>query len=217
MSSKTGKTSDDKVKAVQNTLRTGSTHYGVAAIIVGVCGFIWWVTGETSKPTERPKPTLSVGAVIDVPITLVAADKSDLACAASKEFGGFRCEYQSTSSKSEPQAEQSTTGIGGTRWPDVDPSNAEHRKTMLAPYMTVDNTMFLIPGLFEDSAVDERYRDEGPRRVPRDKQDRFTAQCDLTLREEVEGVMVRWTPTAKWQGPHKVWIGETSNCRVSEP
>ena len=176
-------------------------HYGVAAIAIGVCVFIWWVTGDPSKPPERPKPVLSVGAAIDAPLTLVAADKTDLACYLGKEVAGFRCAFKG------PQEP----------WPDLDPTNDEHRKKMLAPYKTVDDTLFLIPGLFEDPAIDERYRDEAPRKKTRDKQERFTAQCKLTMVEEVSGAHVRWAPSGLWQGPHKVWIGTVSECRASEP
>jgi hypothetical protein len=178
-----------------------ATHYGVAVIAVGLSVYTWWVTGDPTTPPEQPKPTLHQDAVIDAPITLVTADKTDLACASESEIDGFRCAFKKPN---EP-------------WPDVDPTNAEHRKKMLVPYMTVDNVMFLIPGMFEDPAVDERFRDEVPRRLPRDKLERFTAQCKLTLRKEMDAVMVRWNPTGDWQGPHKIWIGETSNCQVSEP
>ena len=188
-------------KKPEGTKTTAATHYGVASIAIGVCVFIWWVTGDPSKPPVRPKPDLYLGAVIDAPITLVSADKTDLACAFDKEVLGYRCAFTNKT--------DATAGL--------DTNNAEQRKKLLAPYMTVDNTMFLIPGLFEDPSVDERWRDEGMKRIPRDKQERFTAQCNVTLREEVDGVLVRWAPTKDWEGPHKVWVGEASDCRVSEP
>ena len=191
-------------KTPENTkAKDTATHVGVAAIAIGICGFIWWVTGDPSKPPVRQKPSLAQDAVIDAPITLVPADKSDLACSLSQETDGYRCAFNG-------RADTDT-------WPDLDPTNAEHRKKMLAPYKTLDDTLFLIPGLFEEPAVAERYADEGPRRLPRDKQDRFTAQCKLKLVKEVQGALVRWAPTGAWQGPHKVWIGEVSECRVSEP
>jgi hypothetical protein len=184
-----------------SSIGSKGTHYGVAAIAIGLSAYIWWVTGDPSTPPEHPKPSLFQDAVIDVPLTLVTADKTDLACASEQEFEGYHCAFKKTTEA----------------WPDLDATNAEHRKKMLVPYMTVDNVMFLIPGMFEDPAIDERYRDEVPRKLPRDRLERFTAQCKLTLRKEVEGVMVRWNPTGDWQGPNKVWIGEVSNCQVSEP
>lgn len=177
------------------------THYGIAALALGLGVYIWWATGDPSTPPVQPKPTLIQGAVIDAPITLVTADKTDLACAWEQELDGYHCAF-----KKPDEA-----------WPDLDTTNAEQRKKMLVPYMTVDDVMFLIPGMFEDPAVDERYRDELPKRRPRDKLERFTAQCKLKLLKEVEDVRVRWNPTAEWQGPSKVWIGEVGSCQVSEP
>ena len=204
-------------------LNRTAIHFGVAAITVGICVFIWWVTGDPSKPPERPKPAMFKGAEIDAPITLVSADKTDLACVFEREVDGFHCAFKK---KDEPWVSADATKAegdtdpekaDGSEEPDTDAAKAEPRKKMLAPYMTVDSTLFLIPGLFEDPAVDERYRDDLPRRLPRAKQERFTAQCKLTLRSEVEGVLVRWSSSGAWQGPHKVWIGEASECRVSEP
>lgn len=188
-------------KSERSPLGARTTHYGVAAIALGLSSYIWWVTGDPATPPVHPKPTLYQDAVIDAPITLVTADKTDLSCAYEGDAEGYRCAFKKPNEA----------------WPDVDPNNVEHRKKMLVPYMTVDNQLFLIPGMFEEPAVDERYRDEVPRKLPRDKLERFTAQCKLLLRKEIEGVMVRWAPDKDWQGPNKVWIGEGSNCQVSEP
>lgn len=178
-----------------------STHIGVGVIAIALCSYIWWVTGDPAVLPKKNQPELSQGTVIDAPITLVSADKRDLACASDLEFEGYHCAFKTSQ---EP-------------WPDWDLSNAEIRKKTLSPYMTVDNIMFLIPGLFEDPAINERYQDDAPHSQSRDNLDRFTAQCKLKAVHQLEGVMVRWLPTGKWQGPHKVWIGEASNCQVSDP
>lgn len=177
------------------------THYGVAALALGLGVYIWWVTGDPMNPPQPPKPDLHKDAVIDAPITLVTADKTDLTCASTEEYEGYHCAY-----KTPEEA-----------WPGLDSTNAEHRKKMLVPYMTVDNVMFLIPGLFEDPGVDERYRDELPKKRPRDKLERFTAQCQLKLLTQFKGVKMRWAPDKPWEGPNDVWVGEVSNCQVSEP
>ncbi len=190
----------DKKPAPKSSVPKG-THYGVAAFAVGLGVYIWWATGDPTNPPKPPKPDLHEGAEIDAPITLVTADKQDLACASDKEFEGYHCAFKTPEDT----------------WPDLDTRDPEQRKKMLVPYMTVDDVMFLIPGLFEQPSVDERYRDELPRARSRDKLERFTAQCKLKVRKQWEGVMVRWSPKAEWQGPQKVWIGEVSNCQVSEP
>ena len=178
-----------------------SVHLGVVAIAVGLCCFIWWVTGDLKSSPVKPMPKMVEGAVIDVPITLVAADKSDLACAFDGDVDGLRCAFQGRD----------------VAWADIDTKNAEVRKRLLAPYMTVDKTMLLIPGLFENPEVDGRVRDEAPRRLARNKQRRFTAQCKVVLRRAVGGVLVRWVPNKAWEGPHKVWVGEAGDCVVVEP
>jgi hypothetical protein len=91
------------------------------------------------------------------------------------------------------------------------------RKLLLAPYKTIDDILLFIPGLFEDPTVNERFQDELPQKKSRDKLQRFTAQCKLKLLKEVDGVRVRWSPKADWQGPHKAWIGVPESCQVSEP
>jgi hypothetical protein len=179
-----------------------ASHYGFIALAVGLAVYIYWLRMDPNPPPTRPVPTLIEGAVIDAPVTLVSADKHDLACAWESQLEGHHCEY-ATADKT---------------WAEAHPeSNPKDRTHLLAPYKTIDDVMFLIPGLFEDKAVEERYRDEPPQRAGRDKLNRFTAQCKLKLHKEVEGVQVRWNPKGPWQGPHKVWVGTVSNCQTSEP
>lgn len=178
-----------------------ATHYGLMALTVGLGVYIWWATTDLSNPPQRPTPSLYEGAVIDAPITLITADKHDLACAADKDINGYHCEFKAPNET----------------WPNVNTSDATARKQLLVPYKTIDDLLFLVPGLFEESAVDERYRDEPPQGKTRDKLERFTAQCKLTLVKEASNVMLRWHPTGQWQGPSKAWIGVPSKCQVSEP
>jgi len=178
-----------------------AVHYGFLGVSVLLGGYIWWATGDLNPPPVRPAPSMYAGAEIDAPITLVTADKHDLTCAWADAADGYHCAF-ATPEKT---------------WPDFDDKDATARKQLLAPYKTIDDILFLIPGMFEDPAVDERYRDEPPGRKPRDKLERFTAQCKLKLLREVEGVRVKWFQNGEWQGPHKVWIGVPVSCQVSEP
>ncbi len=177
-------------------------HYGFLGIMVALGGYIWWATGDLNPPPQRPQPSMFPGAEIDAPITLVTADKHDLMCAWKESADGYHCAYQ------EPDKP----------WPDFDDKDPSARRVLLAPYKTIDDILFLIPGMFENPAVDERYRDEPPTNRPREKLERFTAQCKLRLLREVEGVRVKWFQKGgEWQGPHKVWIGVPQDCQVSEP
>jgi hypothetical protein len=179
-----------------------ASQIGFLALALGLGGYIYWVRSDPNPPPTHPMPELVKGAEIDAPITLVAADKTDLACMHATEEEGFHCEY-ATTDKTWAETHQG---------PD-----ATDRRKLLSPYKTIDDLLFFIPGLFEDPAVDERYKDEPSAKAPRDKQSRFTAQCKLKLLKEVESVMVRWHPKGGWQGPQKAWIGTVSSCQVSEP
>ena len=143
------------------------------------------------------------GAVIDAPITLVTADKFDLACASESKVNEYRCEYQTPEKPWASQGSQEMTSAD--------------RKLMLIPYKTIDDVLLFIPGLFEDPTVNERFQDELPQKKARDKLQRFTAQCKLKLIKEMDGVRVRWSPKGEWQGPNKAWVGVPENCQVSEP
>lgn len=178
-----------------------TSQYGFIAFALGLALFIWWVRSDPHPPPVRPQPEMIKGAIIDAPITLVSADRNDLACMhpnRSIEQAGYHCEYVATDK------------------PWAEPGQSFDRKKLLAPYKTIDDVTLLVPGLFEEPAVHERYQDEPPNK-PREKLARFTAQCKVKLVTELDGVMVRWFPKAQWQGPQKIWIGEASNCQVSEP
>jgi hypothetical protein len=179
------------------------SEYAFIAFALGLGLFIWWVRSDPNPPPTRPQPEMVKGALIDAPVTLVTSDRNDLACMwpnKGTDEGGYHCEFIS---QEKP-------------WADGAAEKTD-RKKVLSPYKTIDDVLILIPGLFEEPAVLERYQDELPGKAPKDKLARFTAQCKVKLLTEVEGVMVRWNPKGPWQGPHKVWIGEASNCQVSEP
>lgn len=179
-----------------------TSQYIFMAFVIGFTAYVWWVRSDPNPLPTRPQPVLATGAVIDAPITLVSADKRDLACMLEAEVDGYHCEYAASDKT----------------WSQAHPgSDANDRKHLLAPYRTIDDLMFLIPGLFEEPAVDERYRDEPGTKAPRDKLQRFTAQCKLKLIREVDNVMERWNPKWQWQGPNKVWMGTVSDCQVSDP
>ena len=186
----------------KSPVNSRASQIGFLALALGLSGYIYWVRSDPNPPPTHPMPELVKGAEIDAPITLVAADRTDLGCVLASEEEGFHCEYASSDKT----------------WADAHPGpDANDRRKMLVPYKTIDDLLFFIPGLFEDPAVDERYKDEPSAKAPRDKQSRFTAQCKLKLLKEIDNVMVRWAPRATWQGPQKGWIGTVSSCQVSEP
>jgi hypothetical protein len=143
--------------------------------------------GKTRTPTR----SLSAGRSIPVSLTLVTADASDLACASSDEVAGSRCAFDK----------------------DGKPWDGAGEKPTLAPYMTVDNVLFLIPDLWKEPALAKRLADDPPN-VSRDKQRRFTANCTLTAAEKAKGFYVRWVPTMDWSHNAEAWVGRLSGCTI---
>jgi hypothetical protein len=138
------------------------------------------------------RPQLTEGLAIDVPITLVAADRDDLACALPQEVAGMHCGF---SGPDQP-------------WPTTD------RAQLLAPYMTLDRELFVVAGLFEQPAIRDRAQADLALPRPRDAQPRFTAHCTLELVEQVQGLQLRWRAQDRFGAPTAVWVARARNCRV---
>ena len=133
------------------------------------------------------------GATTSETITLVTSDREDLACAFDRRVGDYRCGFQSTT---EP-------------WPDP-PAAAR----TLAPYMTINRQMFLLPALFDQPAIAARYQQEPPGNVPRARLKRFEVVCTLRLREKVDQFKVRWERTGTWGSADAAWVAEPTDCRL---
>jgi hypothetical protein len=135
------------------------------------------------------------GTMLDVPITLVTSDREDLGCSFRETFGRYRCENKSN----------------GEKWPNP-PAPSER----LAPYYSEDRRLFLIPGLFEQPALAERYRRDDPTGRPRDALRRFSVRCKLRLLLKTEGFEVRWLHDDAWHSSSPAWVAEASQCTVQD-
>lgn len=144
-------------------------------------------------PASSRPSVMQPGAVVDAPITLITADRNDLACAREGDVDGFACAF---------------TAPGVVR---ISQTAADR---VLAPYMTTQGQLFLVAGLFEQPAVEERFRKEPPEGKKREELRRFTAQCKLRLLSEIE-VRMRWAPQAPWGEPSRAWASVPVSCRVS--
>jgi hypothetical protein len=141
--------------------------------------------------THRREKSERAGEVLDADITLVTADRNDLDCVSSEEVDGYACGYS-----------------------DEKTARKIDESKKLRPYMTLDRQMYLIPGLFLESAIAERYKTEPPAK-PRDQLRRFTAKCKVTILDEIDGVRVRWTQNGPWQpSANDVPVATVSQCRV---
>lgn len=134
------------------------------------------------------------GKTVPVDITLVTADVNDLACAADFTVDGARCAFDRD----------------GQPWKDGPKGG------LLAPYMTVNNVLLLVPDLFSEPAIAQRLAEEPPEGKPRNSLRRFTASCQLHAIRKVKDFYVRWTPTANWGHRTDAWVGRISDCTIKE-
>lgn len=135
------------------------------------------------------------GTVIEVPLTLVTADKHALTCALNRPVGRYRCAF------SAPDA----------AWP-TPPSPAD----TLTQYLTTERRLLLIPGLFEQPALRARYESERPQGRRLSELHRFTATCRVRLLEKVQWVHTRWAKRGKWDRSEGAWVVEPLGCTTQE-
>jgi hypothetical protein len=156
-------------------------------IVVGavVAWQLWDWRGNVSAP----------GKPVDAPVTLITADRDDLACAMEKTVGKYRCEFPAP----------------GKTWPEP-PASAQK----LMPYFTTDRQMYLIPGMWEQESVALRYKNEPPQGQPRDKLKRFVAHCRLHLVQKVEGFQTRWQSGGNWGNGDPAWVAEIVGCQAAD-
>lgn len=169
---------------------------GVAGLALAI--FLVATTLEPGLLVKKTKGTgLAVGRSIDVSISLVSSDVADLACASDTEVAGAKCQFDA---------------YGAVRTPDERPAA---RSDLFAPYMTTDNVLFLVRGMFAEPAVAKRLVDEPPGSVPRGEQVRFVATCKLRLEGRVTELGVRWEKGAAFGPREPAWAGRVSECTVS--
>ena len=137
-------------------------------------------------PQEPNKP----GSTVSADITLITSDRADVDCAAATGIGEYRCGFSDENM----------------------PWNGDEAKK-LKPFYTTDRKLYLVPGLFLQPKVQERYKAE-PSDKPRDQLKRFTAKCELKILGKVGGVRVRWLATGTWSNPEEVEVTTVVDCKV---
>jgi hypothetical protein len=178
---------------------------GVTSVMSGV--YLFATTSSMAiaraKPdTITPPPEkLKVGDVIDAGLTLVTADAFGLSCASdTKTPGNAHCGFnaQTTPWKAENDAQGKPENI-------------------IAPYMTVDNVLFLIPGLFTQPVLKKRLEDEPPAKFTKEQMEerRFTVTCKLKVEQKFEKFKVRWANGQPWGDRDDAWVGSVSDCKMT--
>ena len=133
------------------------------------------------------------GVVVDAPITLLVSDRENLSCALDRLVGPFRCRFRAP----------------GKAW-----SGSVPTRDLLAPYVTAEHRMYLVPGLFELPALAARYDRESPANVPPLGLRRFVARCKLRLVERIELFQARWSENGGWGKQSGAWVAEPIACQV---
>ncbi len=134
-----------------------------------------------------------VGMIVDAPITLITSDRENLSCALDRFVGSFRCRFRTP----------------GKPW-----SGSLPKGDLLAPYVTADHRMYLVPGLFALPPLAARYDQEPPLNVSPTALRRFVARCKLRLVERVELFQARWFETGGWGKQSGAWVAEPIACQV---
>lgn len=128
----------------------------------------------------------SAGDVVEAPITLVPEDRGRLACLLDHPVGRYSCAYRSERDEWKPRPAPENVAV---------------------PCLTTDRTLFLVPGLFENSAIADHLRASRSGA-------RFTARCKLRLVELVPDFELRFGADAPWGREGPAWLAEPLACVV---
>ena len=123
-------------------------------------------------------------------ITLVTSDRTDVECIGPNEIKGMHCGFSN---------ENKT-------WPSDE-------KITLRPYLTLDRHLYLVPGLFLEPAILNRFQSELPNK-PHDQLKRFTAHCTIKVIGKMAGVRTRFFANTAWSNPEEVEVGTVSDCKI---
>jgi hypothetical protein len=159
-------------------------------VFIGLGGAAVVIIGAALAMQRTPQEPNKPGSTVEAEITLVTSDRADVDCAAAAGIGAYRCGFS-----------------------DENMAWNGDEKDKLKPYYTTDRHLYLIPGLFLQPAVQERYKAEPPDK-PRDLLKRFTAKCNLKILGKVGGVKVRWLASGAWGNPEEVEAATVIDCKV---
>jgi hypothetical protein len=137
----------------------------------------------------------SGGEHVSLQITLITSDRHELACGLDHPVAGLRCAF-------------------GADGQPVTP--APEKGQLLAPYMTPDRRLLLVPALFEQPALSARYDREVPTGRPRQRLKRFVATCQMELLAKVPQAKVRFGKRGNWDQISDVWVARPASCTVSD-
>jgi hypothetical protein len=148
------------------------------------------IIGAALAMQRTPQEPNTPGSTVAADITLITSDRADVDCAAATGIGEYRC------------------GFSDEKMPWT---GDEAKK--LKPFYTTDRKLYLVPGLFLQGSLADRYKAEPPTK-PREQLKRFTAKCNLKIAGKVGGVRVRWLASGSWSNPEEVEVATVVDCKV---
>ena len=148
------------------------------------------IIGGALAMQRTPQEPNTPGSTVAADITLITSDRNDVDCSAATGIGEFRCGFSDENM----------------------PWNGDEQKK-LKPFFTTDRKLYLVPGLFTNPAVQDRYKSEPPDK-PRDLLKRFTAKCNLKIAGKVGGVRVRWLASSNWSDAQEAEVATVVDCKV---
>jgi hypothetical protein len=156
-------------------------------VIIGGIGVLIFLLGREDAPPGPNRPKWSTGQVVDVEITLVKTDRTDLACASPATVAGKHCAFEA---QGKPFAQPSTDD-----------------KAVLKPYTTTDRIQFTAAGVWSEPLL-------APDKVP---PSRFNVKCKYAVEGVLKAPSVRWNETGPWHAtPDEWYAGTVSNCQIAK-
>jgi hypothetical protein len=154
-------------------------------VVVGGLSLLMLALGAERGGSAAAPPKWNEGQSVDVDITLVSTDKTDLACASGTEVKGLHCGFESQ----------------GKRWTKGD---AADDKKILRPYSTTNNINMLAAGVWSEPAL---AGDKMPGA-------RFTFKCKFNVVGKMPRADVRWHEGEGWNNVTEWYTGSVSDCKI---
>ena len=154
-------------------------------IVCGVAGVFALLGSRDQTAPAVPTPAWSVGEAVELNITLVASDVTDLGCSSPDEVAGRHCAF---ASDTRPFAKG-------------DPNDD---KALLRPYTTTEGQHLLGAGLWSELGMSTA-------KLP---PNRFTVRCKYTVEGKLAKVGVRWRAIDKWHEWSDWHTGLLSECKL---
>jgi hypothetical protein len=163
-----------------------------ALVVLLLAGFGVLGTRDAGGPNNAPRWKLN--EPVDVELTLVASDASDLNCAMEGEVAGLHCGFTAANAKN-PAAQGSRDDA-----------------KLLQPYSTTTRQNFLASGVWmqpdtkDAAALDAKIKSmQNPR---------FSLSCKFIPRGRAKTAKVQWKPGSDWNTGDGWYIGEVKDCKL---